>query len=143
MQRCLGGGGQLVDSTLVHLEKCQLFQKEVKFLGHRISHQVVSPDPAKVVAVQEWQPPKTVMQVRPFLGFVGYYRRFIKDFSRIAKPLNALLVGNGRSRGRGSPWSPDCDTAFQKLKHELLQAPILAYADFSQPFVLYTEVTLC
>lgn len=125
-------------------EKCQLLRQEVKFLGHRVSHQGVSPDPDKVSAVQEWQTPRTVRQVRSFLGFVGYYRRFIKDFSKIAKPLNALLGDAGRPRGRGSPsvaWSPDCDSAFQRLKAELLQAPILAYADFSLPFILYTDAS--
>lgn len=83
-------------------------------------------------------------QVRSFLGFVGYYRRFIKDFSKIAKPLNQLLVGTGRNRGRGSPsidWDAGCEAAFRKLKQELLQAPILAYADFSKPFVLYTDAS--
>ncbi|KAL2077722.1 hypothetical protein ACEWY4_027226 [Coilia grayii] len=125
-------------------EKCQLLRREVKFLGHCVSYKGVSPDPEKVSAVREWEPPKTVRQVRSFLGFVGYYRRFIKDFSKIAKPLNALLVGVSRSRGRTSPsvlWSPECESAFQKLKQELLQAPILAYADFSQPFILYTDAS--
>ncbi|KAL2095656.1 hypothetical protein ACEWY4_007804 [Coilia grayii] len=79
-----------------------------------------------------------------FLGFEGYYQRFIKDFSKIAKPLNELLVGTGRPRGRQSPpitWGPECESAFQRLKTELLQTPILAYADFSQPFTLYTDAS--
>lgn len=100
-------------------EKCQLFKKEVKFLGHCISSKGVSPDPDTVSAVQEWQPPRTVRQVRSFLGFVGYYRRFIKDFSKIAKPLNGLLVGTGCPQRRGSPamqWSSECAAAFQRLK---------------------------
>lgn len=125
-------------------EKCHLFRTEVKFLGHRVSAEGVSPDPDKVSAVQEWTPPKTVRQVRSFLGFVGYYRRFIKDFSKIAKPLNELLQGTSRPRGRGSPpiqWSSECEAAFQQLKQELVQAPILAYADFTQPFVVYTDAS--
>ncbi|KAG1925888.1 hypothetical protein F2P79_025232 [Pimephales promelas] len=166
MQRCLGG--QLVDSTLVYLddvivfspdfhthmhhlegvframekyglklrpEKCQLLRKEVQFLGHRVK---------KVAAVQGWGPPRTVRQVRSFLGFVGYYRRFIKGFSGLAKPLNQLLAGTGRARGKGSPsvhWDSTCETAFQNLKQELLKAPILAYADFTQPFLLYTDAS--
>ncbi len=84
-------------------DKCQLFRKEVKFLGHCVSASGVSVDPEKVSVVQGWSAPKTVRQVRSFLGFVGYYRRFIKDFSKIARPLNQLLVGSGRPRGRGSP----------------------------------------
>lgn len=125
-------------------DKCQLFRKEVKFLGHVVSAAGISVDPEKVVAVQEWAVPKTVRQVRSFLGFVGYYRRFIKDFSKIARPINQLLGGMGRVRGRGSPsiqWDPACEAAFQKLKQELLQAPILAYADFTQPFILYTDAS--
>ncbi|KAG5284705.1 hypothetical protein AALO_G00029590 [Alosa alosa] len=97
-------------SLKLRLEKCQLFRKEVKFLGHCVSNKGVSPDPDKVSTVQEWQPPKTVRQVRAFLGFVGYYRRFIKDFSKIAKPLNGLLTGTGRPQRRGSPpiqWNDD------------------------------------
>ncbi|MGL5209396.1 reverse transcriptase domain-containing protein [Cetobacterium sp.] len=125
-------------------DKCQLFRKEVKFLGHIVSAAGISVDPEKVAAVQGWTAPKTVRQVRSFLGFVGYYRRFIQDFSKIAKPINQLLGGAGRVRGRGSPliqWGPTCEAAFQKLKQELLQAPILAYADFTQPFILYTDAS--
>ena len=126
-------------------EKCELFLKEVKFLGHCVSSKGVFPDPEKV-AVQEAQPPTTVRQVRSFLGFAGYYRRFIKGFSNIAKLLNELLVGTGPPRGRQSPpivWSPECTAAFQRLKQELLQAPILAYADFTKPFILYTNASNC
>ncbi|KAL7837443.1 hypothetical protein SRHO_G00271540 [Serrasalmus rhombeus] len=125
-------------------EKCHLFQREVKFLGHCVSGKGISPDPAKISAVEDWATPKTVRQVRSFLGFVGYYRRFIKDFSKIAKPLNGLLVGTGRCKGRGSSsikWTPDCEEAFSQLKQKLLQPPILAYADFSQPFLVYTDAS--
>lgn len=79
-----------------------------------------------------------VRQVRSFLGFVGYCR-FIKDFSKIARPLNALLQRTGRHHRWGSlpiSWNPECDSVFRKLKQELLQAPVLAYADFSQPFLV-------
>lgn len=125
-------------------DKCQLLRKEVQFLGHRVSAAGISPDPEKVAAVQGWEPPRTVRQVRSFLGFVRYYRRFIKGFLGLAKPLNQLLAGSGRARGKGSPsvhWDSTCETAFQNLKQELLRAPILAYADFTQPFLLYTDAS--
>ena len=124
--------------------KCQLFQKEVKFLGHQVCSQGVAPDPEKTAAVQNWATPATIKQVRSFLGFVGYYRRFIKDFSKIAKPLNELLRGTGRGRRRHSHsihWTEECEMAFKQLKQELLQAPILAYADYTQPFILYTDAS--
>lgn len=97
-------------------EKCQLLRKEVKFLGHRVSAAGISVDPEKVSTVQELTAPRTVRQVRSFLGFVGYYRRFIKVFAKIAKPLNQLLGGSGRTRGRGSPtisWDPPVSWPFR------------------------------
>lgn len=122
-------------------EKYQLFQKEVKFHGHCVSRKGVAPDSEKVAAVQEWQPPATAWQVRPFLGFVGYYQWFMK----LAKPLNELLVGTGCPHGWGAPqvvWSTGCASAFQELKQELLQVTILAYTDFTKPFTAYTDASL-
>ncbi|KAG1960358.1 interleukin-1 receptor accessory protein-like 1-A [Pimephales promelas] len=160
MQRCLGG--QLVDSTLVYLDDVIVFSPDFHTHLHHLegvframekyglklkpvtAERGISPDPEKVAAVQGWEPPWTVRQVRSFLGFVGYYRRFIKGFSGLAKPLNQLLAGTGRARGKGSPsvhWDSTCETAFQNLKQELLKAPILAYADFTQPFLLYTDAS--
>jgi hypothetical protein len=66
--------------------KCEFWLKSVKFLGHTISQDGISVDPSKVQEVMDWKPPKSVHQIRDFLGLVGYYRQFIPDFSRIAKP---------------------------------------------------------
>ena len=70
--------------------KCQLFQREVSYLGHVVSQDGVATDPEKVEAVRKWASPKCVQEVRSFLGFVGYYRRFCPDFATISRPLNLL-----------------------------------------------------
>lgn len=123
-------------------KKCSLFQREVTYLGHVISEEGVATDPAKTAAVKEWPVPQTVRQVRSFLGFAGYYRRFIPAFSKIAMPLNALTRNTAHDK-RSTPvnWSDECQQAFDSLKEALLHAPILAYADFSLPFRLYTDAS--
>jgi hypothetical protein len=73
------------------LSKCEFWLKEIKFLGHTISQDGISVDPEKVQEVMDWKPPTTVRQIQGFLGLAGYYRRFIPDFSRIAKPMAELL----------------------------------------------------
>lgn len=148
------------DSHIMHLEqvfewlanhglklqphKCHLFQKKVKYLGHIISKEDVSTDPEKTQVVQQWKPPTMVKQVRSFLGFVGYYRRFIPGFSKVAAPLHATLTGTSTlgKKDQTIAWSPQCQVAFEKLMAALLSAPVLAYADFSQPFHLYTDASL-
>jgi hypothetical protein len=73
------------------LSKCAFWLREIKFLGHTISQDGISVDPEKVQEVMDWKPPTTLRQIRSFLGLAGYYRRFIPDFSRIAKPMTELL----------------------------------------------------
>lgn len=124
--------------------KCKLFQRKVTYLGHVISKDGISTDPEKTAVVQSWPVPSTTKQVRSFLGFVGYYRRFIKGFSKVAAPLHALLVGTaGMKKGPVTvQWTTDCQVAFDTLKTALVSAPILGYADFSKPFHLYTDASL-
>ncbi|KAL7852896.1 hypothetical protein SRHO_G00186810 [Serrasalmus rhombeus] len=124
-------------------DKCKLLQTEVRFLGHVVDGRGVRPDPDKVSAVQQYTVPSTVRQVRAFLGLAGYYRRFIPGFSKIAAPLNRLLCGvpASRARTRRVEWTQECQEAFEALKAVLTQAPILAYADFSLPFVVYTDAS--
>lgn len=126
--------------------KCSLFQSKVHYLGHVISEGGVSPDPGKLQAVETWVAPQNITQLRAFLGLVGYYRRFIKDFAKIAAPLNSMLWGTSKRRTQPAAgkaerwaWGEMQESAFKKLKESLLQAPILAYADFQLPFVLYTD----
>uniref|UniRef100_A0A668AQP4 Gypsy retrotransposon integrase-like protein 1 n=1 Tax=Myripristis murdjan TaxID=586833 RepID=A0A668AQP4_9TELE len=125
-------------------DKCKLLHREVKFLGHVVNQKGVLPDPEKVSAVTDWPVPTTAKQLKAFLGLAGYYRRFVPEFAKVARPLNTLMVGIPNDKKLGSrpiTWSAECQVAFEALKKALTQAPILAYADFNQPFVLYTDAS--
>lgn len=122
--------------------KCSLFQPKVNYLGHVVSKEGVATDPEKTIAVQRWKPPTTVREVRSFLGLAGYYRRFIPGFSRVAAPLHALTTGTATQKDRPVQWTEGCQVAFDKLKRALVSPPVLAYADFSRPFHLYTDASL-
>lgn len=82
----------------LHPQKCRLFQRSVKYLRHVVSRQGVATDPEKTAAVRDWPTPATVREVRSFLGFVGYYRRFISKFAKVAAPLHGLLQGTGGAK---------------------------------------------
>ena len=120
----------------LNIEKCNFWQRKLPFLGHIIEAQGISPDPDKITAVQNIQPPKSVTQLRSFLGLAGYYRRFIKNFSSIAQPLNQLLHKDVQYE-----WNPECQQAFDDLKQRLTTAPILAYPDYKKKFILATDAS--
>lgn len=95
-------------------DKCEFLRREVAYLGHIITDKGVSPNPEKVKAVTEFPKPTNVKQIKSFLGLVGYYRRFIENFSKLTKPLTALL-----KKDVPFEWSSEQDTAFQILKKNL------------------------
>jgi hypothetical protein len=95
--------------------KCEFWIGEVPFLGHIISNGGISVDPAKVKEIVAWSIPTTVMEVRSFLGLVGYYRRFIEGTSKIAKPMTSLL-----EKGREFKWDEKCQDGFDQLKKRLM-----------------------
>jgi hypothetical protein len=103
------------------LSMCDFWLKEIKFLGHTISHEGIAVDPDKVQEVMNWKPPTTVRQIRSFLGLAGYYWRFILDFSRIAKPMKELL-----KKGAKFKWGQKCEDAFHPLRQHLTTTPVLA-----------------
>ena len=130
------------------LEKCSFFQREVGYLGHVISGQGVSTDPKKIEAVAQWKRPQNTSELRSFLGFASYYRRFVEGFAKLAGPLHQLVAElAGKKSKRGSEknleaaWTPQCEQAFQALKEKLVSAPVLAYADFSKPFILEVDAS--
>ena len=116
--------------------KCDLFKQSVTYLGHVVSAEGVHTDPKKIQAVKEWPQPTTVTQVRSFIGLASYYRRFIKDFSRIARPLFRLM-----EKGVKFEWTAECAEALHILKEHLITAPILAYPQIEGQYVLDTDAS--
>ncbi|KAL4030361.1 hypothetical protein IC575_008597 [Cucumis melo] len=116
--------------------KCEFWLRKVTFLGHVVSSEGVSVDPAKIEAVTNWPRPSTVSEIRSFLGLAGYYRRFVEDFSRIASPLTQLT-----RKGTPFVWSPACERSFQELKQKLVTAPVLTVPDGSGNFVIYSDAS--
>jgi hypothetical protein len=101
-----------------------------------ISPEGITIDPSKVREVLDWKPPTYVSQVQNFLGLAGYYRRFIPNFSRIAKPIKELL-----KKGNKYVWSYACDEAFQILKKLLTTSSVLAQSDIAKPFDVYFDAS--
>lgn len=116
--------------------KCQFLRREVVYLGHLITSQGVKPDPAKVQCVKDYPTPKNTTEIKQFLGLTGYYRRFMENYSHIAKPLTQLLKKNIPFE-----WSTECQTAFMNLIEKLITAPVLQYPDFEQLFNLTTDAS--
>jgi hypothetical protein len=101
-----------------------------------ISPEGITVDPSKVRNILDWKPPKFVHQVRSFLGLVGYYQRFIQNFSKISKPITKLL-----KKGNKYVWSKDCDEAFKTLKKLLTTSPVLAQLDIAKHFDVYCDAS--
>jgi hypothetical protein len=116
--------------------KCEFWLREVQFLGHVLLAEGVAVDPGKVKDILNWKPPISVHEVRSFLEMVGYYRRFIPDFSKVAKPITELLKNQTKFI-----WSPECEKAFRILKKSLTTAPVLAQPDIEKPFDVYCDAS--
>jgi hypothetical protein len=107
----------------------------VEYLGHIITSEGVSTDPSKISDVQVWPILKTIIEMRGFLGLTGYYRRFIKDYGKICRPLfDTLKKGEFR-------WGPDQLKAFETIKKALCSAPVLALPYFNKPFILECDAS--
>ncbi|GJY45733.1 putative reverse transcriptase domain-containing protein [Tanacetum coccineum] len=116
--------------------KCDFWLSKVQFLGHVIDSEGIHVDPAKIESIKDWESPKTLTEIRQFLGLVGYYRRFIEGFSKIAKPMTKLTQKSVKFN-----WGEKEETAFQTLKQKLCSAPILALPEGSENFVVYCDAS--
>ena len=128
--------------------KCEFFKTEVNYLGHVVSEDGVKTDPEKLKALKEWPVPTCLKELRSFLSFAGYYRRYVQGFAQIAKPLNDLLIGHSTNKKVKSskpavPWTWDHaqQEAFQLLIDKLTSPPVLAYADYTKPFILNVDAS--
>lgn len=116
--------------------KCEFLRKEVIYLGHKISELGVQPDERKIICVRNFPIPTNVKEIKSFLGLTGYYRNFIPDYSKIAKPITNLLKKDSKFE-----WKIECQEAFQKLKNILISEPILQYPDFDKPFTITCDAS--
>uniref|UniRef100_A0AAY4C672 Gypsy retrotransposon integrase-like protein 1 n=1 Tax=Denticeps clupeoides TaxID=299321 RepID=A0AAY4C672_9TELE len=152
------------------LDKCKFCCTSVNYLGHIVSREGVGTDSSKVEAVKSWPRPNNISALRSFLGFSGYYRRFVRDYSRICFPLNQLLKGCDTARktvkkciqGKddqkdkyendsevkfhpsepfGHRWNAKCEEAFELLKRCLTEAPVLAFANPHLPYTLHVDAS--
>ena len=116
--------------------KCNFFSKEIQYLGHILSTTGIRPLPSKTHAIQHMNPPMTPKQVRAFLGLVGYYRKFIKGFAKVAKPLTLLTRQQVKFE-----WTLEHQAAFEHLKNTIVQAPILHYPNPNKTYIVYTDAS--
>ncbi|GJZ52123.1 putative nucleotidyltransferase, ribonuclease H [Tanacetum coccineum] len=126
-----------IDDILIYSKSKEEHKlQEVHFLGHVVNQNGMHVDPSKIEAVKNWKAPTTPSKIRPFLGLAGYYRRFIANFSKIAKPLTSLTQKNQKY-----VWGVEQEEAFQTLKNNLCEAPILSLPDGVEDFVVYCDAS--
>ncbi len=118
------------------LIKYNFLKPKIKFLGHEVDEKGIHTVDNKIAAVTKFPQPKTVGNVRSFLGLAGYYRPFIKSFAERANPLTKLL-----KKIEPFHWDSELEKSFQDLKQALTQAPVLTFPDFKDPFLLYTDAS--
>jgi hypothetical protein len=116
--------------------KCKFWMDKVAFLGHVLSAKGIAVDPSKLESVTKWEQQLNVTDVRSFLGMAGYYRRFIENFSKIAKPMTEFLKNNTKF-----DWSEACEMSFQGLKKSLTTAPVLTLPEIKKDFVVYCDAS--
>ena len=114
--------------------KCNFLKKHIQYLGHILLGEGITPLPERLNSIQKMLPPKTQKEIKQFLGFIGYYRKFVPRISDLARPLNAITRKNTEFR-----WTQKCQESFKLLKTSLMADPILTYPDPNLPYVLFTD----
>lgn len=121
----------------LQLDKCEFLSKEVTYLGHIVTPEGIKPNPNKIEVIKTFPIPRTTKQIKSFLGLLGYYRKFIKDFAKLTKPLTYRL----KKGVKINPNDIDYKEGFEICKNLLTNDPILQYPDFNKPFVLTTDAS--
>jgi len=119
-------------------EKCVWKTQEVEFLGYVIGREGIKISTEKVEAVLSWRKPTSLTEVQSFLGFANFYRRFIKDYSQVARPLTELTK---KEQGKEWAWNSEAEAVFQELKWRFMSAPVLAHFDLSRPVIIETDAS--
>ncbi|GBG86546.1 hypothetical protein CBR_g41609 [Chara braunii] len=120
----------------VNLENCELGRTRILYLGHEVSAAGMRSEDAKVTSIRDWPRPKTITEVRSSLGMCGYYRNFVKNYSTIASPLTDLTRLDAPWE-----WSDECEAAFKRLKHALMNHEVLMVPDPQKPFIVTTDAS--
>ncbi|GBG64197.1 hypothetical protein CBR_g40897 [Chara braunii] len=120
----------------INAKKCDWAKTQVLYLGHALDGDGVKPEDSKIAAIRDWPTPRTLTELRSFLGLANYYRKFVRNFSTIVAPLRRLLRKETIWK-----WDKDCTSAMKKLKQALREYPVLKVADPSLPFVVTTDAS--
>ncbi|XP_048635110.1 uncharacterized protein LOC106428537 [Brassica napus] len=118
------------------LSKCSFWQRKIGFLGHVVSEAGVAVDQEKIIAISEWPTPKSATEIRSFLGLAGYYRKYVKSFAGIAKPMTRLT-----GKDPDFDWTDECSRSFTELKRQLAHAPVLVLPRPGIPYEVYTDAS--
>lgn len=121
----------------IQIDKCRFMEKETPFLGHLITKDGLKPNPEKVSAIEKAKLPKTEKEIKSFLGLTGFYRKFIKDYAKVAQPITKYLKKDTKINAN----DPNYINAFEKLKSLIVSPPILSFPDFKRPFQLTTDAS--
>lgn len=121
---------------MCHAKKCEFHKKEIEWLGVHASEKGFEMDKWKVEAIRDWKEPRTLTELRSFLGFINFYQRFVKDFSKVARPLHNLEMKDVKFT-----WSEECQEAFDTLKTIVSTAPVLIHANPDRPYTLETDAS--